>query len=91
MPFKLKYITFLLVLMGCIDPFDPDFSDTPQQSLLVVDGLITNENISQQITLSRSIPISVNTGFCRETGAVVTIKDDENNCHQLNQEREGFY
>ncbi len=91
MDLRLLSSILILLSLSCIDPFKPDFTDTPVQSLLVVEGLINNENKRQQIILSRSVPVSVNTGFFRESGANVTIKDDEDNCYQLQEETAGFY
>jgi hypothetical protein len=43
---------FLVVAASCIDPYSPDVKN--YNSLLVVEGLITNENISYKIKLSRT-------------------------------------
>lgn len=43
---------FLVAAASCIDPYIPDLKD--YNSLMVVEGLLTNENISHKIKLSRT-------------------------------------
>jgi hypothetical protein len=63
----------LLLLSGCIDPYVPKLAR--YESLLVVDGLITNANSSYSVRLSRTfqeadiIPVMV-------SDAEISIKDD---------------
>jgi hypothetical protein len=51
--FKRKILfLFLVAAASCIDPYIPDLKD--YNSLLVVEGLLTNENSSHKIKLSRT-------------------------------------
>jgi Domain of unknown function (DUF4249) len=83
-------ITVLAVfaLCSCIDPYTPDLSG--YGSLLVVDGLITDENTSTTVKLSRtfqeqnSIPLGV-------SDATVFISDDTGEKTYLNNVGGGIY
>ena len=63
-----------MFISGCVDPFYPDIHE--YKSMLVVDGLITDENISYKVILSRTYeekdipPVMV-------TDAAVTITDND--------------
>lgn len=46
------FVVLLLIAVSCIDPYVPNLKN--YQSLLVVDGLITNENSSYRIKLGRT-------------------------------------
>jgi Domain of unknown function (DUF4249) len=51
-----RFLTFLFVIAAasCIDPYIPNLKD--YKSLIVIEGLITDENISNKIILSRTFP-----------------------------------
>lgn len=63
---------FAVVVASCIDPYIPDFKN--YKSLLIVEGLITNENISNRIKLSRTFSNS-NSFPEKVTDASVYITD----------------
>jgi hypothetical protein len=69
-------VCFVVTLCTCIDPYIPKLNG--YESLLVVEGLITNENTPYEIKLSRTrqgisvIPEKV-------SDAVVTVKDESGN------------
>jgi hypothetical protein len=79
---------FLVVAASCIDPYTPNLKN--YNSLLVVDGLITNENSSYKIKLSRtfsqtnSIPENV-------TDANVYITDGDGIKTDLQNSNNGYY
>jgi len=85
-----RIITFLILaaVASCIDPYIPDLKN--YRSLLVVEGLITNENSSYKIKLSRttsqenSIPEKV-------TDAKVYITDGDGTNTDLQNCGNGFY
>lgn len=90
---KTKSIFPLFVLAfaffcGCIDPFYPDIRG--YKSILVVDGLITNENLSYKIVLSRTFeekeipPVMI-------TDATVYISDGDENRVDLINSGNGTY
>lgn len=92
-----KYYLFLFGLIilttfkGCIDPFKPALDKSDEEHLLVVEGMITNEPGSFEVKLSRSVPIDTMVNFVSESGAYVTITDDQNNIFTLIEIEPGFY
>ena len=80
--FMLTAITFFT----CIDPYSPRLDKF--ESLLVVDGLLTDENKSNYVRLSRTFDTL---GKEPEwiSGALVTINDDLGNSAVLNRESQG--
>ena len=78
----------ILVLCTCIDPYTPKISGT--KSYLVVQGLITDENASYEVKLSRtiqsenSIPETVN-------DATLFITDEAGNRTSLSNAGSGIY
>jgi hypothetical protein len=78
----------LLILCACIDPYSPKIAG--YESLLVVDGLITNANASYSIKLTRTfqdqnlVPAAV-------TDATVFISDDSGNKSFLIYKDNGIY
>jgi len=91
--FKLKYralITLILifVLCMCIDPYKPKL--TEYESLLVVDGLVTNANSSYTVRLSRTFQ-ELNAGPSMVTDASVFLKDDKGTIINLINNGNGTY
>jgi hypothetical protein len=77
-----------LLVCTCIDPFNPNIKG--RESLLVVDGLITNENRSYTVRLSRTVPAQ-NDDPSMVSGAYVTISDLNGIIHQLTESQAGVY
>ena len=69
----LLFIFTFTFLVTCIDPFDPGLKDS--ESLLVVDALVTNENRSFQVKLSRTIDVQLEDPP-PVTGALVSVRDN---------------
>lgn len=94
---RIKYNILVLhllvfsVLSGCIDPFKIELNAEDAESILVVEGLITNEQGSFEIKLSRSVPIDTMVSFIPESGAVITISDDQDNVYELLEGTRGVY
>jgi hypothetical protein len=59
--------------------------------MLVVDGLITDQNVSNRITLSESVPLGDKIHFVPINGALVTVKDDLDNQWTLTEKSDGVY
>jgi hypothetical protein len=91
MMLKKYFITFLVgfFLVGCEKeiqlPLDPN------QSLLVIDGSITDEVGPYYIKLSKSNSISEASNFLAVTGALVIVKDNLGQIDTLKHEKEGRY
>ena len=83
-------ITLIAVftLYTCIDPFSPKLKG--YDSLLVVDGLITNENSKYTIKLSSTIQ-DQNTSPEMVPDATVSIRDEDNNITFLDNYGNGIY
>ena len=75
-------------LFKCIDPFSPQIGEF--QSLIVVDALLTDENVSNYVYLSRTIE-KVNDEPAVVSGALVIIKDNFGNSTTLSETSEGKY
>ena len=87
--YKLPLIILILgSLLTCIDPFNPNIDKF--ESLLVVDALVTDENISNYVLLSRTIK-SADDVPAKVTGAFVQIKDDVGNATTLKEISKGIY
>lgn len=85
-------ITFVLVaactLFTCIDPYTPELKNF--ESLLVVDALVTDEDRSNYVILTRTIEKSDEDPL-RVTGATVIISDDLGNSTLLTEKHAGEY
>jgi hypothetical protein len=85
-----KYFRAILIgifLLGCEKeiqlPLDPN------QSLLVIDGSITDEAGPYYIKLSKSTNISATSNFLAVTNAIVIVKDNLGLIDTLKHEKEG--
>ncbi|MGB8359661.1 MAG: DUF4249 domain-containing protein [Bacteroidales bacterium] len=85
-------ITFFLIVavtfFTCIDPYTPNLKNF--ESRLVVDALVTDENISNYVILTRTIE-AVDEDPVRVTGASVIITDDLGNRTFLSEKNPGEY
>lgn len=84
----LLILSLLLVLCTCIDPYSPNLSE--YQSLLVVEGLITNANSSYSIRLSRTFSEQA-TGPALVNDAKVFITDNNAVKTDLKSAGNGIY
>jgi hypothetical protein len=88
-PFRpIIILSVVFILFTCIDPYSPKLKG--YDSILVVDGLVTDENAAYTISLSRtiqdqnSVPVMV-------SDASVNLKDDAGNRFRLNYTGRGKY
>lgn len=79
---------FLVAVASCIDPFIPNLKN--YETLLVVEGLITNENNSYSIKLSRTIN-QANSEPEMVTNANVSITDGNGIKTDLRNCADGYY
>ena len=84
----LLFIFTFTFLVTCIDPFDPGLKDS--ESLLVVDALVTNENRSYQVKLSRTIEAQLEDPP-PVTGALVSLRDNNGNSTVFQETTGGIY
>jgi len=86
---RVSFLFFLILVFGtCIDPYDPNIRGV--KSLLVVDGLLTNEDLSYTVRLSRSVKTQ-NEDPIMVTGAYVSIIDQDGISHSLSERSAGIY
>ena len=85
---RISIVFFALVLYSCIDPYTPNLSE--YVSLLVVDGLITNSDISNTVRLSRTFQ-QQNSSPSMVSDATVYITDDTENSFNLANKGNGIY
>ncbi len=78
----------LITVVCCIEPFYPDIEE--YENVLVVDGLITNENIVYQVKLSRTLKFD-DIDKKPVTGAIVQVTDDEGNAYIFREKKPGTY
>jgi hypothetical protein len=87
-----KYFSTILMgmfLLGCEKEIQ--LALDPNQSLLVIDGSITDEAGPYSIKLSKSNSISASSNFLAVTNALVIVKDDLGQIDTLKHEKEGQY
>lgn len=82
-------ISFLILTVSCITKFTPRTSE--DKELLVVEGLITDQPVTNRINLSRSLPLGVRNAAVPVTGCIVTISDDLGNTFNLKETVPGTY
>ena len=78
----------VFVICTCIDPYAPKLKGN--DSILVVDGLITDANTSYTVKLSRTFQ-DINSRREVVLGASVNITDDAGNNHNLSEADYGVY
>lgn len=81
-------LSFLVVLCTCIDPYNPDLKKF--ESRLVVDALLTNENGSNFVKISRTTQVQ-NVDPIMVSGALVMIKANNGYSTTLKETSDGFY
>lgn len=84
------YITIIIVLIlsSCIDPYTPKL--TGYKTLLVVDGMITDENSAYTVRLSKTLQ-EQNADPVMISDATVSVADDNGNIFYLTSHGNGVY
>lgn len=87
---KRPYILFVLLLLGgCITEYIPDIKE--EKELLVVEGLISDQNQSNIIKISTSVPLGEKIDANPLTGCYVSLTDDRGNNYYLWEKYKGIY
>jgi hypothetical protein len=84
----LLLLLFVFVLEGCIDPFSPSIDE--YQQMLVIDGMITDREGIQTVTVSRSSSYN-EPGLKYESGCNVNILDNKGNIFNMTEGSAGKY
>jgi hypothetical protein len=82
-------LSYVVASAGCITQFIPETEET--QSLLVVEGLITDQPGENTVRLSRSQPIGSYAQPEPVTGCKVTLEDDGSNFYIFHESEPGTY
>jgi hypothetical protein len=85
---RILFFVFLVVVASCIDPYTPNLKN--YKSLLVVEGIITDENSSYEITLGRSFSHADSTPG-KVSDAEVYITDGEGTKYDFKNSGNGKY
>ena len=85
-----------LLLAGCVEPFRPSLEEQDTRSLLVVEGLITDEPGPFRVHLTSSIPVyneeyNLVRYYPPVSGAAVRIADDKGSDYLLYEQEAGWY
>ena len=89
---SLNYILpFILILLftSCVTKFMPDIDES--RELLVVEGIITDQNETNTIRLTKSSPLDRKNTIKPVLKCAVTLSDDEGNSWQLKEKGNGYY
>jgi hypothetical protein len=81
-------LTFVIIFYSCIDPYTPKLKG--YESLLVVEGLITDANTSYTIKVSKSFQ-QINAESSAVSDATVFITDDKGSTNYLSNKGNGIY
>ncbi len=84
-----RYIYILLLLGACVEVFDPEIDSSSDQHL-VVDALLTNENVRQIVTLSKTTEVG-DTALIPVANAVVQIEDSNGDVFEFVYFKKGRY
>lgn len=85
------FILFVFMLTSCIDPYEPKEIIGAQGGQLVVEGIIEYGADLHRIRLTRAINTGSQLGYPRESGAIVEVRDDKNNCYLFEELTDGYY
>ena len=84
------YTTVLVVVAGCLEPYNPpEISDNID--FLVVDGFLNSSDNIATVRLTKAVPLSDDSGEEIGVNAVVQIEDENGLAQLLNAEGSGNY
>ncbi len=82
-------VLLIHLAQSCVEPYDV-VTDSPE-SMLVVDGLITNQEKHHQIKLSQTTAYTDGYTFVPERFAIVYIRDEQENTYRFREHEPGHY
>ena len=86
---QIFFLLFLLLLNSCITTFIPKIEE--EKELLVVQGIITDKDVTDTIKLSKSLPLGEINAARPVTGCIVTLSDDLGSKVILDESSAGTY
>jgi hypothetical protein len=85
----IRLVLFIALAVGCTVEFFPD-ADKNQETL-VVEGMLTDQNMVNRIKLSKSTAVGMPIGSKSVRGAVITITDEDGVVTTLTESPSGTY
>ncbi len=85
-PFNILFL--ILLLSSCVEPIEIDTAEN--QNILVVEGIITNENINQEIKLSRTTILNTHEKK-PVSGAEISVTSSDNDIYEFEETSPGLY
>ena len=82
-------LLLLLLLNSCVATFIPNIEE--EKELLVVQGMITDKDVTDTIKLSKSLPLGEKSAARPVTGCIVTLSDDLGSKINLGESSAGTY
>ncbi|HEX6891531.1 MAG TPA: DUF4249 family protein, partial [Chryseolinea sp.] len=79
-----------IVLISCVEPYEPDLKKETFD-ILVVDGYINTTENSATVRLSRAVPLDSEIEPSQELNATVNIEDEAGNTYSLYNAGLGVY
>jgi hypothetical protein len=86
---RIKYLIILMLLSGCIKPFEPEFNNESVNKL-VVQGMVSSNSGWQYVTVSRTSAVT-DPSFIPVNNCQVKIIDDLGQSFELKQYEDGKY
>ncbi len=85
----LSLLVSLGLLAACVRP--AELEEIGQEDILVVEGLITDEDKKQEVKISRTIPVTAGDTIIPEQNATVAIRESTQTLLPLIEEEPGIY
>lgn len=80
----------VVVLMGCVEPYDPPYTDS-DINFLVIDGFLDSGSETATVKISYAMPLDTNTTVNPARNAVVNVETDDGNIIPLAETAPGVY
>ena len=87
--YKIYLLLLPVLLFSCTSKFIPEIDE--YDNIIVVEGLLTNEENSNYVKLSRTIPAGITGLSSPVVGAHVYIKNEFNDAEVFYEDRPGYY
>ena len=88
---NLHIVILCFALVSCIETFNPTIEQSERELTLVVDGRITTEVGPYTVKLTSSFPVNSELTAASESGAQVTIEEEDGNTAVLVEGSPGVY
>ena len=82
-------VLFIIIASACTTKFLPEIDE--YDNIMVVEGLLTNENRANYVKISRTIPVGITGISSPLVDAHVYIRDDLNRIAVFHEKRAGYY